>query len=147
MIVIKTISTSDPHYSAMRELRNRILLRPLGLADNSWEMYDKESWLFVAIDDNVVVGCAILVPSEGDRKSAQLMQMAVDANLQGKGIGKLLVTELVALAKENGFSEIRCHSRKNAINFYKSFGFEVYGEPFEEVGIPHSHMKLTLNRD
>lgn len=145
MIVIKTITTSDPHYSAMQDLRNRILLRPLGLADNSWEMFDKESWLFVAVEDNAVVGCAILVPSEGEHKSAQLMQMAVEANFQGRGIGKLLVTELISLAKENAILEIRCHSRKNAVNFYQSLGFEVYGEPFEEVGIIHSHMKLMLS--
>lgn len=73
MITIKNITTNDPLYAAMRELRNKILLRPLGVPDNSWEMYDEESWHFVAIENNKVIGCAVLVPSERNPSTAQLM--------------------------------------------------------------------------
>lgn len=144
MIVIKTITTDDAHYPAMRELRNRVLLRPIGLPDGAWEMHDKESWLFVAVEDNNVVGCSILVPLKEDPKHAQLMQMAVDTKLQGRGVGKLIASEMISFAKKIGLEEISCHSRDYAVNFYAKLGFEVYGETFEEAGIAHKHMRIML---
>ncbi|WP_417363834.1 GNAT family N-acetyltransferase [Galbibacter sp.] len=144
MITIKTITTNDSHYPAMRELRNRILLRPIGLKDGAWEMQDEESWHFVALENDRVIGCAVLVPLQDKPKRAQLMQMAVDTNLQGKGVGKLIVTEMVSFASKNKFEEISCHSRDSAVDFYVKLGFEVYGEAFEEVGIPHRHMRIVL---
>lgn len=144
MIVIKTITIDDPQYPEMRKLRNRVLLRPIGLEDGAWEMHDKKSWLFVAVEDEIVVGCAILVPLQENPKHAQLMQMAVDIDLQGRGIGKLIVSEMISFAKKIGLVEISCHSRDYAIYFYAKLGFEVYGEAFEEVGVEHRHMRIAL---
>lgn len=146
MIIIKTITTDDPHYPAMRELRNRILLRPIGLEDGAWEMHDKESWHFVAVEDNRVVGCAVLAPLQDHSGHAQLMQMAVETDLQGRGVGKLIVVDMISFAKRIGLKEISCHSRGYAVDFYTKLGFEVYGEPFEEVGIAHKHMKIALEK-
>ncbi|MGS2741836.1 GNAT family N-acetyltransferase [Sinomicrobium sp. M5D2P17] len=145
MMTIKNITMADPLYDPMRELRNKVLLRPLGIPDNSWEMHDEKSWHFVAVEDNMVMGCAVLVPSEETPGTAQLMQMAVDTNIQGKGIGKLLLCEIITFARNKGLQEISCHSRKYAVDFYTKLGFKVYGKPFEEVGIPHNHMKLKLH--
>jgi len=141
---IKRITTDHPHYQEMRELRNKILLRPIGLQDGAWEMYDKESWHFVAIEDDKVVGCAVLVPLKEELGHVQLMQMAVDASFQGRGVGKLIVEEMILFAKKNGFTEMRCHSRASAVDFYIKLGFQVYGEAFEEVGIAHRFMKIVL---
>ncbi len=132
------------HYQAMRELRNKVLLRPLGISDNAWEMHDDRSWHFVALDNNTVVGCAVLVPVEGNLNLAQLIQMAVDPNIQGKGIGKLILNEIIAFAKIKQFDEIVCHAREYAVNFYEKAGFKKYGNSFVEVGMPHNHMKLKL---
>ncbi|WP_268223748.1 GNAT family N-acetyltransferase [Sinomicrobium oceani] len=59
MTEIKNITTDEPQYQAMRELRNRVLLRPLGIPDHSWEMHDHRSWHFVALEGDEVVGCAV----------------------------------------------------------------------------------------
>jgi ribosomal protein S18 acetylase RimI-like enzyme len=45
------------------------------------------------------------------------MQMAVETNQQRKGIGKLLVEELLSFCKSNGIKEIICHARNNAVSF------------------------------
>lgn len=144
MIHVKNINIHTPHYREMRELRNQVLLRPLGIPDHSWEMHDERSWHFVALQDDQVIGCAVLVPSEENKTSAQLIQMAVASDVQGKGIGQLLLTEIIAFAKRKFLQEIHCHSRQYAVNFYKKAGFTVYGETFTEVGIPHNYMKLEL---
>jgi ribosomal protein S18 acetylase RimI-like enzyme len=45
------------------------------------------------------------------------MQMAVETNQQRKGIGKLLVEELLSFTN-NGIKEIICHARNNAVSFF-----------------------------
>ena len=144
MIFIKLINTKDSLYQKERQLRNRVLLRPIGLPDHAWEMKDEHSWHFEAVEDHRVIGCVVLFPIDSEMHKAQLMQMAVESELQGKGIGKLLVNELLKFCKTKGIKEVVCHSRENAVQFYLQMGFEVYDEPFVEVGIPHSHMRLFL---
>lgn len=145
MVDIQRITTLDPLYQDERDLRNRILLRPIGLQDHAWEMNDLDSWHFVAMHDNKLIGCVVLFPLNKEKTQAQLMQMAIDNDFQGKGIGKLLVDELLKFAKEQGIIEVICHSRQSVNAFYQKLGFEIYGEPFEEVGIAHNHMKIKVS--
>ena len=143
-ITIKRITIDNPLYQAERELRNKILLRPIGIPDYSWEMHDRQSWHFVVLDRDRLIGCVVLVPLDEIDRKAQLIQMAVDESMQGKGIGTKLVLELLKFAKDRGLTELTCHARQKAVPFYRKFQFEVYNEPFEEVGLIHRHMKINL---
>lgn len=135
---------SEAAYQEARVLRNVILLKPIGIPDFGWERHDRESFHFIAEVAGVVVGCVVLFPAPTKAGSAQLMQMAVSAHLQGQGIGTGLVALLCDLARQRGFKEITCHSRDDAVGFYQGRGFEVVGESFEEVGVKHRHMRLPL---
>ena len=73
-----------------------------------------------------------------------MRQVAVDDQLQGKGIGKALVKYSENWAIENQLSQIQLNARSNAVPFYKSMKYEVIGEQFLEVGIPHFKMQNTL---
>lgn len=142
MIAVKQIEMSHPFYKQEQDLRNCILLRPIGLPDHGWEMDDHKAWHFTAVENDQVVGCVILVPlREG---VAQLKQMAVETGSQSRGIGRLLVDALLAFAKTQQLQEIICHARDTAIPFYLKSGFEIYDEPFVEVGVPHHHMRIFL---
>jgi len=144
MIQIKRIEIQDPLYQKERELRNKILLRPIGIPDFGWEMKDKKSWHFVGMDEDELIGCVVLVPLDERNEKAQLIQMAVDDNWQGKGIGKLLVKALIGFSRESGIGEIQIHSRSDITSFYTHLGFEIFGDEFEEVGIKHRHMRMML---
>ena len=117
-LTIKQITTDDPLYVAERELRNRVLLRPLGLPDGAWEMHDAAAHHFVALAGERLVGCALLVPDGKDGTRARLIQMAVDPGVQGQGVGKGLIQELLRYAAAAGFHEVHCHSRTYAKAFY-----------------------------
>jgi predicted GNAT family N-acyltransferase len=144
MISIQLIDTKNALYQMERELRNKILLRPIGIPDHAWEMHDKKSWHLVAVENDVVFGCVVLVPLDPGQKKAQLMQMAVETNQQGNGVGKLLVNELLSYCKRKEIEEVFCHSREHAVPFYLKLGFEIYDEPFVEVGIKHYHMRINI---
>ena len=138
------IEMDNPLYQKERELRNQVLLRPIGIPDFGWEMNDKNSWHFVAVEDAKVIGCVILFPLNEEKSKAQLMQMAVDNSWQGKGVGKLLVQSLMAFATAVEIKEIEIHSRAEVTTFYEQLGFQVYGDEFEEVGIKHRLLHLKI---
>lgn len=142
MITIQQITMENPHYEIERELRNEVLLRPIGLEDGAWEMHDKAALHFVALEASQVIGCVLLRMLGQGR--AHLLQMAVKDSEQGKGIGKKLVMALVDYGRANGCKEMICHARATAASFYESLGFTIYGEPFQEVGMMHYHMRIEL---
>ncbi len=143
--MISRITMQDPLYQQERELRNRILLRPIGIPDYGWEMKDPNSWHFVAHENGRVLGCVLLARLDEKAQSTQLMQMAVETNLQGRGLGRRLVEELISFARKQGVREILIHSRGDVTVFYERLGFEIVGEPFEEVGVVHRNMLMRLS--
>jgi predicted GNAT family N-acyltransferase len=42
------------------------------------------------------------------------------------------------------YTTIILNARETAVKFYISLGYEIYGEPFVEVTLPHRKMKKTL---
>ena len=144
MVKIIRIDMQHSLYQKERELRNKILLQPIGIPDYGWEMNDSRSWHFAAIDGSELIGCVLLVPLDKDFRKGQLIQMAVDDNWQGKGVGKQLVKALLDFAKKKGFTEIEIHSRADVTSFYEAMGFIAFGDVFEEVGVQHKHLSLTL---
>ncbi len=135
---------NNPLYQKERELRNRILLRPIGIPDFGWEMNDEKAWHFAAMDKSQLIGCVLLVPLNKEKSKGQLIQMAVDSDWQGKGTGKLLVQVLIEFAESQGIKEIEVHSRADVTTFYEQFGFQVYGDEFEEVGVKHRLLNLRI---
>jgi hypothetical protein len=47
--------------------------------------------------------------------------------------------------RQRGLFAVHLHARANVVGFYERLGYETYGEPFEEVGLPHRHMRRTLS--
>ena len=73
-----------------------------------------------------------------------MRQVAVDESYQSKGIGRALVEYCEQVARDEQFTEIILHARETAVAFYLKLGYEVYGEPFIEVGIPHRNMRKFI---
>ena len=138
------IEMTNPLYQQERELRNLILLRPIGVPDYGWEMRDEDSLHFVCVEESKVVACLIVYLESSNR--GQLMQMAVDKSYQGKGIGRSLVTFALQKCAEQALKEIFCHARETVTGFYDSLGFEAYDEPFLEAGIKHQNMRIFLSK-
>ena len=70
--------------------------------------------------------------------------MAVQNNLQGKGIGASMMNFAENVARDAGYKKIRMHARKTAIGFYEKLGYSVIGNEFLEVSIPHYVMEKRL---
>jgi len=136
-----------PHGSPMYEetvaLRDEILRRPLGLRFTPEGLGAESSDLHLAcyLDGNLV-GCLILGPAAAG--TVNMRQVAVAAEMQGRGIGRAMVLRSEEIAREHGFTEMTLHARETAVPFYEALGYERVGERFEEVTIPHWSMRKSL---
>ena len=140
---LKIIDHNSKEYNQMVELRKQILRRPLGL-DFSKEDLEKEKddVLIAAYEDDDMLGCCIL--TETSPTTVRLRQMAVKAGLQGKGIGRVLMQFAENIARDRGYKRLCMHARKTASGFYERLGYNVEGEEFTEVTIPHYNMEKVL---
>lgn len=140
---LKRITTGTPDYDAMKALRIKVLLDPIGVP-HSYVNPQKEAGdiLIGAFDEDRLIGCCIL--THVDNETLQLRQMAVDTVLQGKRVGAAIVAFAEKQAKEEGYKTLMMHARDAVIGFYQKCGYAIVGEGFAEVGIPHHKMEKRL---
>ena len=80
-------------------------------------------------DNNRVVGCCALFKNEN--RTYEVARMAVCQSEQGKGIGKLMMNEILSFAKKIAARKLYLVSNTRleaAIHLYKSFGFKIVYE-------------------
>ena len=58
-----------------------------------------------------------------DDKNSQIRYMAIDSNFRRLGIGNLILSELIRIARLEKQKYIILHSREKAIKFYKKNNF------------------------
>jgi predicted GNAT family N-acyltransferase len=142
-MALKIIDYGTPEYRAMVQLRDDVLRRPLGLHFTPDELeQEREDILMGAFEDDKLLGCCLL--SRVDKQRVRLRQMAVLNNLQGKGIGRALMQFAENIARDYRYQVLMMHARISAVDFYKKLGYEIQGDVFEEVTIPHYIMEKKL---
>jgi YbgC/YbaW family acyl-CoA thioester hydrolase len=75
---------------------------------------------------------------------AKVGRMAVLRCSRGIGLGEQVLQALMQQARERQISHLSLHAQVSAQAFYARHGFAPVGEVFDEVGIPHQLMALTL---
>lgn len=141
---IKQIDFGSKEYQQMLNLRQEILRTPLNLSLEDEDLsHEKKAILIAALDDDVMLGCCVLIPLEGN--VIQLRQMAVQGNLQGKGIGAALMNYAENISCDKGFKKLMMHARKTAVGFYEKLGYKIKSKEFTEVTVPHYIMEKKLD--
>ncbi|MCB2071908.1 MAG: GNAT family N-acetyltransferase, partial [Ottowia sp.] len=64
--------------------------------------------------------------------------------LRGSGVGRQVVQALEQAARLRGDTRVVLGAQRSAEGFYGRLGYTPYGEPYEEVGIPHVGMARVL---
>lgn len=142
-MALKIVDYGTDEYKDTIKLRNEILRKPLGLALAEDELKKEQANMHMAAyEDERMLGCCMLV--EEDPQTVRLRQMAVVNDVQGKGIGRALMTFAENLARDRGYRKITMHARKNALGFYEKLGYKKNGEEFVEITIPHYVMEKEL---
>jgi N-acetylglutamate synthase-like GNAT family acetyltransferase len=140
---IKQIDHGTKEYQQMVELRTDILRKPLGLAFEKKELErEANDILIAAFEEDKMLGCCLL--TKIDNQCVRLRQMAVQNNLQGKGIGAAMMNYAENVARDAGYNKVIMHARKTAIAFFEKLGYKATGNEFVEITIPHFVMEKKL---
>lgn len=139
---IEIVRHGSELYWAAIALRTKVLREPLGLSYSKQDIEEEQDQIhIVGRLGDAVVGCLSLLPAGSNIK---MRQVAVEPKLQGSGLGKELVLFSENLARAKGCAKIVLHARDTAVAFYQRLGYEVVGEGFIEVTIPHHAMEKLL---
>ena len=140
---LEWVMHGSTRYRLLVELRRAILRKPLGLDFTEEELGREAEQLHLgAFDGERAVGCLVLrLAGSGE---LVMRQVAVAADAQRRGIGKLLVAESERECVRRGCSKLSMHARETAVPFYERLGYRVEGEPFVEVGLPHREMAKLI---
>lgn len=147
MIYPRIIQYKSPEYDEMIALRHKILREPLGLSFSEQDLEKDEQDFLLALfmpTTDQIIACCILTPI--DDKIIKLRQMAVDESVQKKGIGTAMLSFAEYVAVKEEFEQIELNAREIAVGFYQKYDYEILGNKFTEVGIPHYKMKKQLDK-
>lgn len=101
------------------------------LADPSQKLveeYIQRGECFVAKMDGGIVGVYVLLPTRPE--TVEIVNIAVDENHQGKGIGKQLVNHAIQSAKSLGYKTIEIGTGNSSVGqlaLYQKCGFRITG--------------------
>ena len=146
MIEIREVFYASWDHEEELILRNAVLRKPLGLNLYEQDLTLEKDYFRIAAflkKDNSIAGSLLLVPI--DDRIIQMKQMAVKESLQTMGIGREIISFAETFIEDRGYNEIILNARKNALDFYLKMGYQVRGEEFVEVGIPHFKMVKKIN--
>ncbi len=140
---IRLFTSQSPEYKTALELRYRLLREPLGLnfteEDIAAEADQKHLGLY---DGERIIGNLSMVENGGD--TLKLRQFAIDSEYQGKGLSYILMEAGEKYAKEHGYKKVSGHARKSVVPIYIKMGYNIVGEEFEEVTIPHLEIEKVM---
>lgn len=121
-------------------VRHPVLRSGLPIESCAFDRDDDENTVHIgSFLNEKLVGVLTLLPKETD---VQLRGMAVLPELQGKGIGRLLVAEAEKCVRDMDMSTLWMNARLVAVPFYEACGYQKQGETFE-LPFGGTHYKMT----
>ncbi len=104
-----------------------------------YSLFTKEnSVLWVGEIDGVISGCCGIYPTEGlPEKCAELVKFYLRPSARGVGLGKSLMNQSIASAKEMGYENIYLESLpefSKAVKMYENSGFRLLERPLGNSG-------------
>ena len=125
---------------ALQLVRRTVFIDEQRVPENlEWDELDPQCVHALAHDGaGAPIGCARLLAD------GHIGRVAVLAPWRGRGVGDALMTCLIGEARTRGHARVVLNAQTQAMPFYARHGFAAEGPPFEEAGIPHQAMALTL---
>lgn len=90
--------------------------------------YIRRGECFVLEIENQIVGVYVLLPTKS--ATVELVNLAVNQDMQGKGIGKKLISHAVQTARSKGYKTIEVGTGNSSIGqlaLYQKCGFRIVG--------------------
>lgn len=122
-------------------IRTAVFVAEQGVPVNvEHDALDPLSLHILATFDGEVVGTGRLTPR------GHIGRMAVLGPFRARGVGRRMLRHLINEARERGLTKVTLAAQTHAISFYQASGFHPEGAVFQQAGIDHRRMRLSLVR-
>ena len=139
-----TLTISETRDIALcRHLRRVVFIDEQGLseADELDDQDDTAIHLLAQVDGDPIGTARLLI--QGD--TGKIGRVCVLVLLRHQGIGAALIRAAIdRLRGEPGVALAKLGAQTHAIGFYESLGFAAFGPVYDDAGIAHRDMALTL---
>lgn len=103
---------------------------------------DGEALHILAVADGRAVGCARILLKAN---TAKIGRVCVLQDMRGAGLGAQIIAGCLDAAKTQlGAQKALLGSQTHAVGFYEKLGFHAFGPEYDDAGIPHRDMEITL---
>lgn len=129
-----------------RAVRLAVFVQEQGIDEaDEWDADDEPACHAVASNlAGLPVATGRLITSGLPEGHAKIGRMAVLRSTRGMHLGDAVLKALLDEARQRGIRQVSLHAQLSAQAFYARHGFQPEGDVFDEVGIPHQGMTLTL---
>ncbi|MBT3202382.1 MAG: GNAT family N-acetyltransferase [Phycisphaerales bacterium] len=143
-MIIREVEFGGDGYREVLAMRDRLLRVPLGLTWSQADLEGEAEQLHFGLydHDDTLIACVVIKPL--DEHNAKLRQMAVDEQYRQIGAGRRLIQGVEDILKQRGFRCIKMDARDTAVGFYRKLGYEIQGDVFTQVTIPHFRMTKVI---
>lgn len=137
-VTVRRVSWNEAA-EALREIRRIVFVDEQRVPEDlEWDGIDGQCLhVLAASAAGETVGTGRLLPD------GHIGRMAVLKTWRGRGVGSLILSELIAAARERNHPVVELSAQTHAIEFYRRHGFEVTSEEYLDAGIPHRRMRLA----
>lgn len=137
------VGYGSSEYEQAVELRYRLFYEEHGIEMESvLTPREKTARHFVVLSPDEKTVWAYGQLYEKNSNEYQIFQMVVAPQYQKKGLGSIVMQELVKAATRQPECLLTLSARSDCVGFYEKFGFEIDGEvfPSSSTGVPHVKM-------
>lgn len=110
--------------------------------DEEIDEFEERATHFLVFSDNNIPIATSRMRNVGGK--AKIERVCVLAEYRKLHIGKKLMEFMEKLAVKNKFKAIILYAQNQALNFYKSLGYQVCSEQFLDAGIKHCKMEKKI---
>lgn len=121
-------------------IREQVFIQEQGIEpEDEWDDFDSIAMHFMVYDEGQPIATARLLPQHSVGRVAVLMPY------RKQGIGKILMQHIIEYARQHKLPYLKLSAQTYVTAFYEALGFKVQGEVYQDCGIPHIDMTLTLS--
>ena len=140
-MTLEIVETRD--IAACQALRRVVFILEQGVPEaDEVDGRDDTAQHLLARLDGAPIGTARLL-TEG--AVGKIGRVCVLKEARGQGVGVALIRAAVALfGGVPGVKKVKLGAQTHAVGFYEALGFQAVGEVYQDAGIPHRDMILSL---
>jgi ElaA protein len=132
---------------AVLALRQNVLVVEQASPYPDLDFVDQAADHLLVTDNETLIGYARCHAPLAGSACASFGRVVVAQQYRGKGLGKELISRVIARLAEGPGPDILIGAQLYLEEFYADFGFTRDGESYDDVGVAHIKMRLRLRGD